>query len=289
MSLANKVVSLKDAAAMVSDGDQVAIGGHTQRRHPMAILYEMVRQGRKNLRLVGWNNGIDMDLLVGAGCVSEIQTSYVGMGKYGLALNFRRAAQAGEIDIFEESENTALERFRAGAMAIPFIPSKGPLGSDLMRYERETLTMTCPFTGERVAALRASRPDVALIHAHRADKKGNVQLDEEIVMENIADGFIGRSAKTVIVSVEEIVETSEIMLAATRTLLPNFFVHAVVELPCGAHPCCCDTRYDYDFAFTDKYYEASRAPQAFRKFLDEYVYGIPDHDAYLAKVGLDGR
>ena len=285
MTRANKIVSLKDAARLVRDGDQVALGGHTQRRHPMALVYELVRQRREKLRLVGWNNGIDMDLLVGAGCVSEIQTSYVGMGKYGLALNFRRAAQNGEIEIFEESENTALERFRAGAMAIPFIPSKGPLGSDLMRFERETRTMTCPFTGERVAALRASRPDVALIHAHRADAKGNVQLDEAIVMENIADGFIGRCAKTVVVSVEEIVDTSEIMQAARRTILPNFFVHAVVELPYGAHPCCCDTRYDYDFALMERYYEASRDPESFQRFLEEYVYGIADHEAYLAKVG----
>ena len=285
MTPGNKVISVKEAASLIADGDQVAIGGHTQRRHPMALLYEIIRQGKKDLSLVGWNNGIDMDMLIGAGCVREIQTSYVGMGKHGLALNHRRAAQRGELAIFEESENTALERFRAAAMGISFIPSNGPLGSGLMRFQRETREITCPFTGKKMAALRASQPDVALIHMHRADVKGNLQLDTDRVQENVADAFIARSARKVIASVEEIVSTEEIMKSATNTVVPKFFVDAVVEVKWGAHPCCCDTRYDYDFGFLDTYYEATKDEASFEAFLKEYVFGVEDFDAYLKKVG----
>ena len=136
-----KLRSLAEAASLVPDGARVALGGHSHRRHPMALIYEMIRQGRKDLRVMGWNNGVDVDILVGAGCVQEVQTSYVGMLKHGLALNYRRAAEAGRIQVIEDSEVTALARFRAGAMGLPFIPSPSPLGSDLMRFERETRQM----------------------------------------------------------------------------------------------------------------------------------------------------
>ena len=152
----------------------------------------------------------------------------------------------------------------AAAMGLPFIPNPSPLGSDLMRFERETLTVQCPFTGRTLAALRAADPDVALLHAHRADERGNVQIDERYVKEGTADVFIGRSARAVIVSVEEIVETAELMKRPDLVRLPGFLVDAVVEVPRGAHPCSCDLRYDYDLKFIDRYYEASRSDEGFR-------------------------
>lgn len=284
--LADKILSLQDAVSLIKDGDQVALGGHSHRRHPMALVYEIVRQKKRGLYLIGWNNGIDVDLLVGAGCAKKVQTSYVGLGKFGLALNFRRAAERGEIEIVEESETTALYRFRAGAMGISFIPSKMPLASDLMRFEDNTKESSCPFTGERVALLRRACPDVALLHAHSADRKGNIQLDERYLMENIADILIAKSARLVVVSVEEIVDTYVLMKRPHRTVLPGFFVHAVVYAPFGAHPCACDYRYDYDLDFTTKYYEASRSEESFQNFLDYYVYQSSDHWSYLEKVGL---
>lgn len=288
----DKVRSLAEAARLVPDGARVALGGHSHRRHPMGLVYELIRQGRKDLRLMGWNNGIDVDVLVGAGAVREVQTSYVGMLKHGLARNFRRAAERGAIDVVEDSELTALARFRAGAMGLPFIPSPSPLGSDLMGFDRETREIQCPFTGRKIAALRAADPDVALLHAHRADPKGNIQTDERYVKEGTADVFIGRSAQVVIVTVEEIVETGELMRRPDLTRLPGFLVDAVVELPRGAHPCSCDLRYDYDLDFIDRYYEASRDEESFQAFLDQYVREVLDHAGYLERVGIgtkDGR
>jgi glutaconate CoA-transferase subunit A len=284
----NKVLSLQGAVALIHDGDQVAIGGHSHRGHPMGLIYEMIRQRKKDLRLMGWNNGIDFDILVGAGCVSEVQTSYVGMLKHGLALNYRRAAEQGEIAIIEESEITALARFRAGAMGLPFIPSRSPLGSDLMQFDREYSEATDPFTGKKIALLRAAQPDVSIIHGHTADSKGNVQFDARYLQEKCGDIFVARSGKTVIVSVEEIVETAEIMSEPHRTVLPGFQVDAVVELPRGAHPCACDKRYDYDLEFIDAYYEASRSPEEFARFLDTHVRDAGDHQDYLRQVGLAG-
>jgi glutaconate CoA-transferase subunit A len=278
-----KVQSIRDAIRSIVDGEQVAIGGHSHRRHPMALLYEVVRQGKRNLQLIGWNNGIDVDLLVGANCVAGVQTSYVGMGKFGLALNFRRAAEAGLLSIVEDSENTALERFRAGAMGISFIPSNGPLGSGLMD-SAETMPIYCPFTGKPMAALRAAQPDVALIHAHAADEKGNVQLDERYLMDNLADINIARSAKRVIVSVEELVTTAQVMEHPARTILPGFLVDMVVVASHGAHPCACDLRYDYDLDFMAEYHQASQNEVSFRQFITTYVTAVEDHAGYLRVV-----
>ena len=127
-----KQKSLADAVALINDGDVVGIGGHTARRHPMALVREIVRQRKRRLHVVGWNNGVDMDLLIGAGCVETVETSYIGLGSFGLALNFRRAAEHGRIKVIEHSETTAMDRFRAASIGLPFLPSKTGLGTDML-------------------------------------------------------------------------------------------------------------------------------------------------------------
>lgn len=116
-----KVMGLREAAALIKDGDTVAIGGHTLRRHPMALIHEIVRQGRRGLRLQGWNNGIDMDMLIGAGCAASVETSYIGISAFGLAWNFRRACEGGGLRVIEHSETTGLDMFRRGMMDWGFV------------------------------------------------------------------------------------------------------------------------------------------------------------------------
>lgn len=282
-----KVMGLRDAVALIRDGDSVALGGHTLRRHPMALIHEIIRQGRRGLRLLGWNNGIDVDMLVGAGCAASVETSYVGMSSFGLALNFRRACERGEIEVIEHSETTALDMFRATAMGTGFFPTKTPLGSDLMCANPHLAETTCPFTGERYAAVRAARPDVALIHAHTADRWGNVQLDGRRWNDTSADVVIAKAARTVIVGVEQIVSDEEVYGNAQLTVLPRVFVTAVVELPYGAHPCACDARYDYDLEELERYYEASRAEETFRAYLEDRVRSVSDHYMYLERLGME--
>lgn len=283
----SKVVSLSEAVAPITDGSTVALGGHTLRRHPMALVGELVRQSKRNLHLVGWNNGIDMDLLTGAGCAAVVETSYVGMGNLGLARNFRRAVEHGTVSVIEHSELTAIDMFRGGASGLGFVASPNPLGSSLLAHNPRLREITSPFDGRLYVAVEAIHPEFALIHAHHADRWGNVLLDHEQWMDNSVDTYIARSAEHVIVSVEQIVSDEYVHEHPEETMLPRSCVDAVVEAPFGAHPCCCDAWYPYDSSYLRMYYEASATPETFRGYLEEWVYGRPTHDAYLQALGTE--
>ena len=285
--MSSKVVSLADAIALVPDGATVALGGHTLRRHPMAAVAELVRQQKRDLHLVGWNSGIDFDLLVGAGCARIVETSYVGISGFGLARNYRRAAEAGEIEIREHSEISALDMFRAGSMGVPFMASSVLRGSDVPATNPRIGTVTSPFSGQEYTAVEAVQPDVAIIHAHCADLHGNVQLDEDHWPDNDADVFIGWAGKTTIVTVEQLVSDEQIRERPDRTILPRDSVTCVVEVPYGAYPCACDSRYTYDLDWIGDYYQASSEPATFREHLDRWVLGAGDHAGFLDLVGLD--
>jgi glutaconate CoA-transferase, subunit A len=281
----SKVATLEHAVAQIKDGDVVAVGGHTARRHPMALVREIIRQGRRRLHVVGWNNGVDMDMLVGAGCVETVETSYVGIGSFGLALNFRRATESGTVKVIDHSETTAMDRFRATSMGLPFLSTKTGLGTDLPSINPHLKELADPFTGERWLAVEAIRPDVAIIHAHRADADGNVQLDPAHWNDTSPDVMIARSAKVSIVSVEQIVSEETVLGSAIDTILPRCDVTVVVEAPYGAHPCCCDARYDYDLDHLRRYHESSKSADEFQAYLAEFVTGSGGHAAYLNKIG----
>jgi glutaconate CoA-transferase subunit A len=280
-----KICSLMEAAALVRDGDVVAIGGHTARRHPMALVRELVRQGRKRLHVAGWNNGIDMDLLIGGGCVATVETSYIGIGSFGLARNYRRWAEAGRLRVIEHSETTAMDRFRAAAIGLGFLTTKTGLGTDLIAHNEHLTEVRDPFTGEPWVAVRALYPDVAVIHAHTADRFGNVQLDAARWHDNSVDVMIAKAARRSIVTVEQIVSEAAIKRAPINTILPRVDVTCVVEAPYGAHPCCCDARYQYDLEHLALYYQRSRTQADFDGYLDAYVRGPADHWAYLDRIG----
>lgn len=282
----DKTTSLEAAVGLIEDGQTVAIGGSLIRRHPMALIYEMIRQGKRDLTLLGWNNAIDMDLLVGAGSVKALKTAYVGMAMAGLALNFRRAVEAGEVQVFEHSESTAIDSFRAGSMGWTFVPSKTPLGSGIVEYNPEVKSMSCPYTGDPYAVFPAFNPDVAIIHAHVADRLGNVQLDPKRELDNEVDTLIAKSAEKVIVSVEQVVSEDSIHQNPHLTILPKFFVDCIVEAPFGAHPTACDCRYDYDLGFLQSYQESARSEEGFQEFLKRYVLDVEGHYEYLDLIGL---
>lgn len=281
-----KVTSLKEAVALIPDGCRLAIGGHTFRRHPMALIYEIIRQRKKNLTLLGWNNANDFDILIGCGLVKQVETAYVGMSMFGLAPHFRQACQEGRLAVLEHSETTAIDMFRASAIGLAFFPSKAPLGSDLMRYNNRIIPMADPFTGEQYAAIKASDAQVAIIHAHMADVYGNVLLDQRRLMEGELDAIIGKAAKMVIVSVEQIVSNEFVRANAHLTVLPSPVVTAVVETPYGAHPTACDTRYDYDLEHIQTYLDACKTQDAWQQYLTQYVTGVSDHMEYLEKIGI---
>ncbi len=283
----SKLVSAKEAISTIGDGSKIAIAGSLIRRHPMALVHELIRQNKKSLTLYGWNNSIDFDMLIGCGLVKEAQSSYVGMANVGLAKNFRRAMQEGMIRFVEQSETTAMDAFKAGSKGLTFAISKTPLHNGMRINEEFKHEIICPFTGEKYVAVEAYRPDVAIMHAHCADKYGNVQLDPKRMMDNETDIFLVKSAKKVIVSVEQIVSEDTIIQNPNLTVLPRLFVDYVVEAPYGAHPNSCDTRYDFDIEHARYYQECSNTAEGFKQYIQEYILDTKDWQGYLDKIGME--
>jgi len=264
-----KLYSLEDAIAkFVSDGDVVAIGGIGRNRCPMEAVREVIRQGKKDLHIVGREKGMDFDMLIGAGCVRKVSFALVSLEEFGLAPNFRKFAQEGKIEIDEHACGSIINSIRASAMGIPSIPVRGLIGSDVFRYNENIKEFVCPFTGEKMVLVKAVNPDVAIIHAHRADEYGNIQIFgsywEDILM--------AKGAKKVIVTVEEIIEHEEIRKNPFNTAIPYFYVSAVVHAPRGAYPTSCDSYYNYDDEHIKEYAKLAKTEEGFNEYLKKYVF-----------------
>ncbi len=263
-----KLMSLSEAVSkFVSDGDVVAIGGVGRNRCPMELVREVIRQGKRDLHIVGREKGMDFDMLIGAGCVRKVSFALVSLEEFGLAPNFRRKAEAGEIELDEHACGTIINSIRASAMGIPCIPVRGMIGSDVLRYSKNIKEFICPFTGEKMVLVKALNPDVALIHAHRADEYGNVQL----LGSPWEDVYMAKGAKKVIVSVEEIVPHDEIKRNPLLTTIPYFYVSAVVHAPRGAWPTSCDSYYGSDDEHVAEYAKMARDSEGFEEYLKRYV------------------
>ena len=277
----DKRTSLTGAAALVSDGAIVALGGGLSARLPMAMVRELVRHGRRGLHLVGSAHSIDVDLLVAAGAVRRLEESYVGFEQdLGLAPAYRRAAEEGTIEVAESCCATILAQLRATEMGLPFLPVRGVRGSGIAGLHPEYAEITCPFTGETLVAVPALRPDVALLHAPSGDRYGNLHLEQPYVLD---ERFAAASA-TVIATVDELVTTDAV--AASGVTIPGHLVAAVVEVPFGAHPTSCYPRYAYDRGHLREYVSAAQSgPADLDKYLATYVNG--SEESYRAAVGPD--
>lgn len=281
-----KQVSLADAAASVQNGMTVAIGGGLSWREPMAFLRELIRQGRRDLHVIGTAHGVDVDLLCGAGAVSIIEESYVGFEQdFGMAPNFRRACQGGVTKVYDTCCYTLLQQLRAAEYGVPFLPVRSVQGTDFLQLHPEYKTMTCPFTGLPLVLVPALAPDVAIVHAQYGDVHGNLKILPPLV----ADMLFIRASKHVIATVERLVPTDE--LQALEPNVPYFWVEAVVEVPYGAHPTSCYPFYAYDRAHLAEYYRMAQAgPETFvGEYLGRYVYEPTTHDDYLRRIGGAAR
>lgn len=272
----------------IADGMRVRSCGIGLRR-PFAFIYEIARQRVRDITFLLSGMTEDADLLIGTGQVERIEGSYLGLEAFGLANNYRRAMERGvprPIAIEEYSNFGMTMRFMAAAMGLPFMPVRSHLGSDLLRVEAfrhpKAHVLEDPFgSGAEVALLPACPADVSLLHAQRADPQGNVQLWGQLG----DDQWGTMSGRTILVSVEEIVDTDVVRRDPNRTVIPGFRVAAIVPAPFGAHPYQCQGYYDADAAFRKEYAEVTRTREGFERFLDEWVYGVEDHDAYLRKLG----
>lgn len=279
----NKFLSLDKAVNVIQSGSTITFSGFAHSVTPLAFIREMIRQNIENLHLIGVGEAWAVDMLAGAHMISEVWLSNFMFEGYGRCRNFSREVENGSIKVEDFSHFGQISRFAAGAAGVPFLPIKSMLGTDLETSNSgKTCKIGCPFTDETLLAVSAVKPDYAVIHAHRADHKGNIQLfgnstsiDEQI-----------RASKTVIVTVEEVVSEEEISKFAEINTIPSFLIDFVVEVPYGAHPTGMYKYYSEDFQHIDLYMSLTRTVEDFNKYLDEYVFGVNDHWDYLQKIGI---
>lgn len=279
----DKRASLAELATHVKDGDWVAVGGGLSSREPMALLRELIRAGRRGLKVVGSAHGIDIDLLCGAGAVARSAESYVGFEQdFGMAPNYRRACESGAVEVDDSCCYTVVQQLRAAAYGLPFLPVRSVRGTSFENMHSEYKRITCPYTGEELMLVPALHPDVALIHAQYGDAHGNLRIEGPPV----ADILAARASKKVIATVERIVSNDELRSLGGANI-PYFYVAAIAEVPFGAHPTACYPMYAYDRPHTAAYYAAASAgPQDFKsRYLEPFVYGCPDHHDYLERIG----
>jgi glutaconate CoA-transferase subunit A len=279
----DKRVDLTALAALVRDGDTVALGGGLTCRLPMAAVRALVRRGARNLTLVGSAHGIDVDLLCGAGAVAVSAESYVGFEvDFGMAPNYRRACESGAVAAADGCCYTLVQQLRAAIEGLPFMPLRSVRGTDIGRLNPQYRTMTCPFTGAELVLVPALAPDVAIIHAQYGDRHGNLRIEGPPV----ADLLFARASRTVLATVERLVDNAE-LVALGGANVPYFYVTALAEVELGAHPTACYPDYAYDRAHFAVYYEAAKAGgETFRtQYLEPYVLDCGDEAAYLERAG----
>jgi glutaconate CoA-transferase subunit A len=285
-SLHEKVVTLEEAARLVEDGAKVGIGGSTLSRTPMAMIWALIRAGRKNLSCSRSITSSEGELLFASGTCDHILTSWFSQGiVWGVSKVMRHYTETGKARFEEWSHMAVGLRFRAGAMGVPFLPMRSMLGSDIIRRLPDVHEMACPFTGEKLVLVPALNPDVALIHVQRCDAYGNAQIDGLSFM----DLDLAMAANRVILTAERIVSNEQIRRAPDQTKIPFLAVEAVVEVPFGCAPHECYGTYEPFFRHLDEYAALVRKdPEAgMREYLARHFYEPKSWTDYLDLLGLD--
>jgi glutaconate CoA-transferase subunit A len=285
-----KVTTMQQAIAEhVPDGTSVALGLQMEQMTPFAAGHEMIRQRRRGLRLIGPISDILFDQMIGAGCVEEVVAAWVGNVMMGSAYNFRHATEVenpgkpGEkLRVFDMTNFTLALALQAGAMGVPFLPTRTAMGSDVPKGNHFFYQIISPFEPkETLLAVRALAQDVAIVHLQRADKHGNAHCwgNFGVMLEGV------RSARKVIVCAEEIVSEEEIASDPNRTVIPGFLVTAVVECPLGAHPSPVQGYYKRDDAFFQQYHAETKAQADFAAWAGKWIHGVADRAAYAEQLG----
>jgi len=284
--MTDKRLSMHDAIARyVHDGMSVAIEGFTA-CICFAAGHEIIRQRRRNLTLIRMTPDLIYDQMVAAGVASKMIFSYLGNPGVGSLNAIRRAIEQGipqPLEIEEYSHYGMVGRYIAGASRLPFFPLRSYVGSDLPRVNPLIRVVEDPYGGAPVAVIPPLNPDVAIIHAQRADISGNTQLWGLIGSQQ----EVAFAAQRRIVVVEEIVDETVIRADPNRTIIPGLIVDAVVHEPFGAHPSYAQGYYDRDNQFYLEWDRISREHQHVVEWLEEWVYGVPNRAAYLEKLGAE--
>ena len=284
----SKVLTMREAVSrFVRDGDTVVLEGFTH-LIPFAAGQEIIRQRRRDLSLVRLTPDLLMDQMVAAGTARKLIFGWLGNPGVGSLHAVRRAVERGypgPLEIEEYSHFGLLCRYKAAASGLPFFPLRGYRGTDLPRVNPHLKQVTCPFTGETLDAVSALHPDVAIVNAQRADSQGNTQIWGLVGAQREA----AFASQRVIVVVEEVVPEDVVRADPNRTQIPSVVVDAVVEEPWSAHPSFVQGYYDRDNAAYLAWDRITRDPAELERYLDEWVHGLPDRAAYLARLGEETR
>lgn len=296
----DKVLSLTEAiGAYVHDGDHIAFGGFTTNRKPYAAAYEILRQGQKDFIVEAGPAGGDWDMLIGAGRVKAFINCYTAnSGFSNVCRCFRRAVETGQMLFEDYSQDAQIMMLHGSALGIPYVPVQVMFGSDILgkwgisKEERRKLdklpdekyiVQENPFKpGEKLVLLPTPRLDTAIIHVQKASPDGTCRIEGD----EFHDVDIAIAAEHCIVTCEELIDNEEIKRDPHLNTIPGFVVDAVVHTPHGAHPSQCYNYYDYDAQFLKDYEQASKTEEAFRDFIDEWVYSHENHQEYLDQLGV---
>lgn len=287
-SLHDKRMTVSEAVSRyIPDGAYMALGGFGSNRIATSVLHEILRQRRKNLGLCGHTETHSFQILCAGHAFDRCQTldrvdiSYVvGLEARGLSAQARRVMESGTVRFTEWSNYTLALRLKAAAMGVPFLPAHSLLGTDTFR-ESAACAIHCPFTGEKLAAVPALYPDVAVLHVHEADRFGNCRIRGTIV----SDPDIARASHRVIVTCERLVTDEEIRSDPSRTVIPYFCVDAVCEVPFGSYPANMPYCYYSDEEHLRGWLEAESDSDRYRAWLERYIFGVRDFPAYLEQCG----
>ena len=298
----DKTTTLKEAVARyLFDGCHLSVGGFTLNRNPMAAVYEIIRQGICNLHVYAHSNGQAVDELIGCGCVSHLEIAYSGTGKFmPTGIRFRKAVQEGRIRLEDYTNYQMTLRFLAGAMGVPFLPTRSSLGTDIIEKwgfpkqfrqdnpqipDEKLVVIDNPFSNwcdtKKVVLVPAINPDVTIIHVQQADVRGNCRIDGL----TFADVEQAKAAQTLIITCEELVDQELLEQEPHRNQIPFIHADAAIHVPYGAYPTACYGHYDYDPVYHKAYARAARDDAGFNLHLAQNIMAHKGHAEFMAAVG----
>ncbi len=278
-----KVRPLADALRdLVRNGDTVFLGGFGH-AVPFAAGHELIRQGRKRLTLCRSGADILFDQMIAAGCAEKLIVGWIGNPGIGLAHGFRRALARHDVELEEWTNFTLVLRLHAAALGVPYLPTRVMGEGDVANAAGRVRHIEDPFGGGPLTAVPALAPDVAIVHAQRADPDGNVQM-WGVIGDTVAGALASRR---IVVTVEEVTTREIVREDPNRTIIPGYRVDAVCHEPWGAHPSYMQGFYTRDDAFYRTYDELSRTEEGLAQYLAENVIEVPDRARYTGRLRLD--
>lgn len=275
----DKTMTEQEAVArFVHDGDYVSFDFSSFTRGPLCLIREIIRQRKKNLWYCAKFTLIETTLLVAGGCLEHIDVGFMGLGR-----TLNSAVEEGRVKVTEWTNGTLTLRHLAGAMGVPFLPSRALLGTDTLMYSGAKV-IEDPFTGKPLALIPAVNPDVALIHVHESDIYGNARCFGP----GVSPLETAAASRRVIISTDTIIEHEDVRRNPGKTTIPYYLVDAVVYAPFGAYPGGTPGLYDLDIEHFGEFLAAERNPATMAKYMDRYIYSVDSHMEMLEKrIGIE--